>query len=103
MGNVLPDTRFSFRAYFIRMHGPECDFTVRMLLVETTRGKTIYEGIGSWLQCERWIAQISGWIIPVEKLVLVRKCIEQKRLAAIDVVRISVEDIESVGLIRVDQ
>jgi hypothetical protein len=103
MDDALLDKRPSFCAYFIRMHGPESDFTVRMLLVETTGGKTIFEGIGSWLQCERWIAQISGWIIPMKKLVLVRKRIEQKRLAAITAVRSSVESVESVGLTRVDR
>jgi hypothetical protein len=102
MDNALPYARHSFRAYFIRMHGPESGLTVRMLLVEAANERTVYEGIGSWAQCVCWIVQLSGWIVPREMLSLVRKRVEQKQLAAINVMLNDVRDIESAGLSRVD-
>jgi hypothetical protein len=102
MDDSLPDARLSFHAYFIRLHGPESDLTVRVLLVETVKGQTIYEGFGSWSQCERWIGQLTGWITPRDLLPVLRKRLEQKQLATISVVLASVQDIESAGLSRVD-
>jgi hypothetical protein len=102
MDDVLPDTRLSFRAYFIRLHGPESGPTIRVLLVETSKVRSIYEGFGSWPQCERWIGQLTGWIIQRDVLADLRKRLEQKQLATINVVRTSVDIIESVGLSRVD-
>jgi phage major head subunit gpT-like protein len=102
MDDALPDARLSFCAYFIRLHGPESGPIIRVLLVETSKAKSIYEGFGSWPQCEHWIGQLTGWIIPRDLLAVLRKRLEQKQLATINVVRTSVEDIESVGLSRVD-
>ena len=79
MNSALPDDQLSFRAYFIRIHGPEIDPTVRMLLVETSVAQPIYEGFGSLSQCEQWMVQLTGWIIPSA----LRKRIEQKRMATI--------------------
>jgi hypothetical protein len=102
MNNDPPDARIAFRAYLIRLHGPESGPTIRVLLVEASKARSIYEGFGSWPQCERWIGQLTGWIIPRDVLADLRKRLDQKQLATINVVRTSVEDIESVGLSRVD-
>jgi hypothetical protein len=102
MDKALPDARLSFHAYFIRLHGPESGPTIRVLLVETSKARSIYEGFGSWPQCELWIGQLTGWIIPRKVLAVLRKRLEQKQLATINVVRASVEDIKSVGFSRVD-
>ena len=103
MDNDLPGARLSFRIYFIRLCGPESDLTVRVLLVDTARAQTIYEGIGSWPQCERWIGQLTGWITPRNVLADIRKRLDQKQLATINKVRASIHDIESIGLQRSGQ
>ena len=103
MDSALPDARLSFRAYIIRLHGPENDPTVRVLLVETSKAQAIYEGFGSLSQCERWIVQLTGWIIPKDVLSVLRKRIEQKRMATIKGVRASLREIELIGLHRSDQ
>jgi len=97
MDNDSPDVRLSFRVYFIRQHGPESDLTVRVLLVETARAQKIYEGFGSWSQCECWIGQLTDWIITRDVLAALRKRLEQKRLVTINLVWVSVHDIESIG------
>ena len=103
MDSALPDALLSFRAYFIRIHGPEIDPTVRVLLVETTQAQPIYGGFGSLSQCERWIVQLTGWIIPKDVLSVLRKRIEQKRMATIKGVQASRREIESIGLQRLDR
>jgi hypothetical protein len=99
MDSALPDAPLSFRAYFIRIHGPEIDPTVRMLLVETLVAQPIYEGFGSLSQCEQWIVQLTGWIIPS----VLRKRIEQKRMATMKGLHVSRREIESIGLQRLDR
>jgi hypothetical protein len=94
----LHDTPLSFRAYFIRIYGPEIDPIVRMLLVETSVAQPIYEGFGSLPECERWIVQLTGWIIPKDVMSDLRKRIEQKRMATINGVQVSRREIESIGL-----
>ena len=103
MDSALPDARVSFRVYFIRVNGPESDPMVRMLLVETSKAQSIYEGFGSLSQCERWIVQLTGWIIPKDVLSVLRKRIEQKRMATIKGVQVSRREIESIGLQRSDR
>jgi hypothetical protein len=103
MNSALPDDQLSFRAYFIRIHGPEIDPTVRMLLVETSVAQPIYEGFGSLSQCEQWMVQLTGWIIPKDVLSVFRKRIEQKRMATIKGVQVSRREIESIGLQRLDR
>jgi len=103
MDSALLDAPISFRAYFIRLHGPEIDPTVRVLLVETLQAQPIYEGFGSLSQCERWIVQLTGWIIPKDVLLVLRKRIEQKQMATINGVKVSRREIESIGLQRSDR
>jgi hypothetical protein len=98
MDSALPDARLSFRAYFIRIHGPESDPTVRVLFVETSTAKSIYEGFGSLSQCERWIVQLTGWIITRDVLAVLRKRLKQRRMATIKGVQVSRREIESIGL-----
>lgn len=103
MDNDPPDAQLSFCVYFIPLHGPESNLTVRVLLVENAKAQTIYEGFGSWSQCECWIGQLTNWIIPRDVLADLRKRLEQKRLATIDKVLVSAHDIESTGLQRSGQ
>jgi hypothetical protein len=103
MDSDLLDAPLSFRAYFIRLHGPEIHPTVRVLLVETSQAQPIYEGFGSLPECERWIVQLTGWIISKDALPVLRKRIEQKRMATINGFKISRREIESIGLQRLDR
>jgi hypothetical protein len=103
MDSALLDAQLSFRAYFIRLHGPEIDPTVRVLFVETSKSQPIYEGFGSLSQCELWVGQLTYWIIPKDVLSILRKRIEQKRMATINGFKISRREIESIGLQRLDR
>jgi hypothetical protein len=84
------------------MHGLESDPTVRVLLVESTGALVIYEGFGSWLQCKRWIAQLSGYVTLRDQLAAVQKRLELKQLATIKEIWTSLHELESVGFHRVD-
>ena len=94
--------RLSFRAYFIRLLGPESEPTVRVLLVESTAAQAIYEVSGSWPQCKRWITLISECPILADQLAAIHTRLELKRLAAIQEMRASLRDLNAAGFRRVD-
>jgi hypothetical protein len=102
MSTATPVVRQSFRVHVMRLHGPEQELTVRILIVETLHGHPIYEGYGSWPQCEHWMAQLSGWLIRRDELIQVRKRVEQDRMATIKQIKTSLCEMESLGLLRVD-
>jgi hypothetical protein len=102
MSNVLPTVKLTFRVYFICIHGPESRPMVRVLLVEAGSAQVIYDGLGSWPQCRRWIEQLSGDMMPEHEVAIIQKRLRRKRLTAIKEVRASLLDIESLGLCRVD-
>jgi hypothetical protein len=98
----LPRVKRSFRVYLICIHGPESNPLVRVLLVETTGSQVIFDGFGTWPQCERWIERLSANRKPEGELAAARKRLDRKRLATINEVKASLRDIESLGLYRVD-
>jgi len=101
--NDSPQTnRLTFRVHFVRINGPESDPTVRVLLVETTKARTIYEGFGTWLQCRRWVTRISECAILGDQFATVEKRLELNRLATIEEIQVSPHDLESVGFHRAD-
>jgi hypothetical protein len=102
MDSALTDARLSFRVHFIRMHGPENDPRVRMLLVESTKAQPVYEGSGSWLQCKCWIGQLSGYVILRDQLAAVQKDLDLRRLATIKQIWTSEHELDSAGFRRVD-
>jgi hypothetical protein len=102
MSNVLPAVKLTFSVYFICIHGPESHPMVRLLLVEAGSAQVIYDGLGTWSQCRRWIEQLSSDIMSEDQVAIIRKCLRRKRLAAIKEVTASLLDIESLGLCRVD-
>jgi hypothetical protein len=95
-----PATRLSFRVHFIRMDGPERDPPIRVLLVETYAGQTIYEGFGTWSQCSQWVVQFSECSILGDQLAAIRKRVEMKRLATIKEVQVSLGTLGSMGFRR---
>jgi len=102
MNDALPTNRLSFRVHFMRIIGPEPDPTVRVLLVETSKAQTIYEGFGTWSQCRRWVTQISECAIFGDQLAVVEKRLELKRLATIEEIEVSLGRLESAGFRRAD-
>jgi hypothetical protein len=102
MSTTTSAVRLSFRVYVMRLHGPEHELTARILIVETLHGRPIYEGSGSWFQCEHWMAELSGWLIRRDELIDIRKRVEQDRMATITQIRASLYEMESLGLLRVD-
>lgn len=99
--NAFSTIRLPFRMHFIRMHGPEAEPMVRVLLVDTCT-QTIYEGFGCWSQCRRWIALVSECPILADQLTAIEKLLEMKRLATIQGMRVSLHDLQAVGFRRVD-
>ncbi len=73
---------------------------MRVILVETTGLKTIYEAFGTWRQCKGWISRVSEGVILAEQFAAVQKCIELDRLATIRELQASPDDLESVGFHR---
>lgn len=98
----FPTIRHSFRVHFIRTDGRESDPTVRVLLIETSAGQTIYEGFGTWSQCRRWVAQISECAILGDQLAAIQKRLEMKSLATIEEIQVSLNALESAGFRRAD-
>ena len=94
--------KLPFRIHLIRVQGRKGSVTVRVLLVETTSAQAVYEGLGSWSKCRRWINQLSSIDISRNELAVIRKLLDQKRLATIKEVQASLCDLEALGLHRAD-
>jgi hypothetical protein len=102
MTEALSLGKLPFRVYFIFIDEPNSGSSVRMLLVASTNPQTIYEGFGTWSQFRRWVALLLGIGIPASELAAARKLLKQKQLATIKKAQLSLSDIESLGLSRVD-
>lgn len=95
--------KLPFRIHLIRMYERKGTLTVRVMLVETTGAQAVYEGFGSWTKCRRWINQLSSIRISRYELAVIRKLLDQKRLATIREVHASLYDLEALGLQRADR
>lgn len=84
------------------MHGPEADSTLRLLLVEAGKAQIIYEWLGSWSQCMRWISLAAERPILPDQLNAIRRLLDMNQLATIEDVRLLDHDLEALGLRRVD-
>jgi len=102
MSDTIRGNPLSFRAHFIRIHGPEEDPTIRVLLVELGGEKKVYEAVGIWSQCRRWITQMSECAIVGNHFAAIEKRLKVKRLATIKEVQVSIYDLESIGFLRAD-
>jgi hypothetical protein len=102
MDSAVPDARLSFRVYIIRLHGPENDPMVRVLLVETSKTKSIYE-VRIVVAMRAMGRSTHSWIIPRNVLSVLRKRRKQRRMATIKGERVSRREIESIGLQRLDR
>jgi hypothetical protein len=71
-----------------------------VILVEVAGSKTIYEAIGTWRQCKRWISQVSRSVILADQFAVAEKRIELNRLATIHDVQASPDDLEAAGFSR---
>jgi hypothetical protein len=101
--NELPHAvELPFHMHLFCLHGPTKNPTVRVLLIETNSAETVYEGFAPWSECRDWIQQLSSTDISTEELAVVRNLLGRKRLATIKEVRVSLCDLESLGLHRAD-
>jgi hypothetical protein len=82
------------------MNAQDRDPTVRVILVETTELRTIYESFGTWRECKRWITLVSGCVIHPDQFAAAQKRLKLNRLATINEVEASVNDLELVGFRR---
>jgi hypothetical protein len=103
MSKALPLDTLLFRVHLIRVHGSQSNPTLRLILVESKSAQPVYEGFGSWMQCMRWIGELSGTGIRGDELAPVRRLLDKQRLVTMkDEVRASMNALEALGLNRVD-
>jgi hypothetical protein len=93
----------SFRVVFIWVSGPLPDPMVRVLLVETTGARAVYEGVKLWSKCKHWIGQLRSAAITAEELAQVCKIFERTQFATIEEAQASLEDVKSFGLHQADR
>ena len=101
MNERFSTTKLRFRVHLIRVHSKK-GLTVRVLLVESTSAKAVYEGLGSWPKCRRWINTLSSKRISTEEFSTLRNLLHRKRLATIQGLRASLDEIEALGFYRAD-
>jgi len=92
-----------FRVVFIWMSGPPHDPKVRVLLVETTGSRAVYEGIKRWSKCKRWIGRLQGISNPEDELGQICKTFMRAQFAVIQEAQATLEDLASFGLHRADR
>jgi hypothetical protein len=92
-----------FRVVFIWMSGPPHDPKVRVLLVETTGARAVYEGIKRWSKCKRWIGRLQGIPNPEDELGQIYKTFMRAQFAVIQEAQATLEDLASFGLHRADR
>jgi hypothetical protein len=102
MNEHPPAVELPFDMHLFCLHGPRKNPTVRVLLIETNCAQTVYEGFAPWSECRGWIKQLSSADISTEELTVVRNLLGRKRLATIKEVRVSLYDLETLGLHRAD-
>jgi hypothetical protein len=92
-----------FRVVFIWMSGPPHDPNVRVLLVETTGARAVYEGIKRWSKCKRWMERLQGIPNPEDELGQICKTLMRSQFAVIQEAQATLEDLASFGLHRADR
>jgi hypothetical protein len=102
MNEHTPVLEVPFDMHMFRLHGPKRNPTVRVLLIATNTAQTVYEGSASWTECRGWIRGLSSAGISIEELAVLRNVLGRKRLATIKEVRVSLNDLELLGLHRAD-
>lgn len=91
-----------FRIHLIRMRGKRANAMVRVLLVEATNARVVYEGFGTWAKCNNWLQILSNKSISTDELANLQNLLIRKRLATIHDVRASLNDLEPLGFFRAD-
>jgi hypothetical protein len=85
------------------MSGPPQDPKVRVLLVETTGTRAVYEGIQRWSKCKRWMERLQGIANPEDQLGQISKTFMRVQFAVIQDAQATLEDLASFGLYRADR
>ncbi len=82
---------------------PQQDPKVRVLLVDTTGTRAVYEGIKRWSKCKRWIERLQGIPNPEDELGQICKTFMRAQFAVIQEAQATLEDLASFGLHRADR
>ena len=90
-----------FDVHLIRISESPLDPTVRILLVATASMEAVYEGIGSWSTYSNWLSQFSH--ADIREVNLAAKKLKRSKYATLRARNISLFDLESLGLNRVDK
>src|SRR5262249_32638710 len=93
----------TFRIHLIAMTRPSRNQKVRMLWVATTGIPAVYEGLGPWPKCVRWVKRLPHSDISDSDWTRARKSFERYQYANLRCVMASLEDLESLGLQRADR
>ncbi len=76
---------------------------LRFILIETTRAQAVYEGLGSWSKCMRWIIQLSEVGYHRDKLNSIETLLNKQQSAATaGHICVSLTELEALGFQRVD-
>jgi len=103
MNKHLDSAEFAFCIHLIGMPGARRRPKVRMLLVATTGHSAVYEGSGSWSACARWIKRLHHMGIAKNDLAAAEEKLKRDQYATLRGLRVSLHDVESLGLQRVDR
>jgi hypothetical protein len=102
MKEPLHPAKDKFCIHLIAISGPQRRPNVRMLFVATGGAHAVYEGQGSWSKCIRLIQQLPLIGITKQDLAAARKDFGRDQYATLQSAEVSLGDLESLGLQRVD-
>jgi|SRR5580698_10701231 hypothetical protein len=93
----------AFQVHLIAMSGRSRTTKVRMLWVATTGTPAVYEGLVSWSKCIRWVERLRHRDISDGDWIRARRFLENYQYGNLRCVMASPEDLETLGLQRVDR
>jgi len=93
----------AFCIHLIAVTGPQRRPKVRILFIATDGTDAVYEGLGSWAKCVRWIKQLDCLDTTQHDLDAANRDFGRNRYAVLREVTASLLDIEALGLQRADR
>jgi len=102
MSEPTSAVKLIFRVHLIQINRSGADLTIRILLVETTGAKAVYEGLELWTKFRCLFDRLLSVDVTGEELAVARKLLDRKRFATLHGVRASPQELELLGFERVD-
>jgi hypothetical protein len=103
MNDLLDSAELTFHVHLFRISNSPLNPTVRILLVAASNFEVIYEGIGAWSEYSNWLGQLLNDDGRKREVNSTAKRLRRSKYAALCDLRISLYDLESLGLNRVDK